>query len=233
MNMKRLCALAGLSILLALAAGCSGGQNPTATTDPILIYTQVAQTVQAQMTKTGAASILTPKPTNTPAPTDVPPTTAPTQGTPNPTTSGTQATAAATQAATSAAGTPGTVVATTFTLPTSTGQAPTAPDKMLYVSQTVPDGTKVKANDQFTLSWVVKNVGTTTWDKSYRIRFFGGDRYGIQDQSLQTTVAPNASLTITVHVTAPGKAGQYNSIWVMTNKDGVNFGFFTFSLEVK
>jgi hypothetical protein len=104
---------------------------------------------------------------------------------------------------------------------------------MTYVSQTIADGTKFKAGEQFTLSWVVKNIGTTTWNSTYRVRFFGGTRFGVEDFQIGKTVAPNAALTITVHMTAPDKVGQYNSIWVLTNNDGSNFGSFTFSLEVK
>jgi len=229
MKIKRISAVIGLLLVLSFVAACSSAQNPTATTDPKLIYTQVAETVQAQMTKTGAASILTPKPTDTELPTDVPPTEAAPQGTVNPTTAGTQPTGQATVAGTQS----GTAAATLAVLPTNTGQAPTAPDKMLYVSQTVPDGTKFKTGDQFTQSWVIKNVGTTSWPNTYRVRFFGGNRFGVDDFHLPATIAPNQSVTLTVHMTAPDKVGQFNSIWVLTNNDGVNFGFFTFNLEVK
>ena len=104
---------------------------------------------------------------------------------------------------------------------------------MLYVSQAVADGTVFKPGDQFTMSWVIKNVGTTTWPNTYRVRFYGGVRFGVQDFNLPATVAINSSVTITVQMTAPSTAGQYNSIWVLTNNDGVNFGYFTFNCEVK
>ena len=104
---------------------------------------------------------------------------------------------------------------------------------MLYVSQTVADGTVFKPGDQFAMSWVIKNVGTTTWPNTYRVRFYGGERFGVQDYTLPSTVDPNRSVTLTVNITAPSSAGQYNSIWVLTNNDGVNFGYFTFNLEVK
>ncbi|HVP20504.1 MAG TPA: NBR1-Ig-like domain-containing protein [Anaerolineaceae bacterium] len=229
MKIKRISAIIGLLVVLSLLAACGSAQNPTATTDPKLIYTQVAETVQAQMTKTGAASILTPKATDTELPTEVPPTAALTQGTVSPTTAGTQPTGKATVAGT----TSGTAAATLVVLPTNTGQVPTAPEKMLYISQTVKDGTIFKAGDQFTQSWVIKNVGTTTWPNTYRVRFYGGNRFGVDDFTLPGTIIPNQTVTLTVHMTAPANVGKYNSIWVMTNNDGVNFGFFTFNLEVK
>ncbi len=234
MKAYRIVALVGLAAALFFLAGCSGAKNQTPTTDPKAVYTQVAeqaaQTAQSQQTNVAK---LTPRATNTTQPTDVPET--PTVGTPNPTTSGTQPTTSGTQATAkpTTAGTAGTPQATTFVLPTSTKPAVASPDKMLYVSQTVADGSVFKPGDQFTQSWVVKNVGTTTWPNTYRVRFYGGERFGVQDFTLPSTVDPNKSVTLTVNMTAPSAVGQYNSIWVMTNNDGVNFGYFTFNLEVK
>jgi hypothetical protein len=224
MNIKKIGEIFGLLVILSILAGCAGTQNATPTSDPKLIYTQVALTVQAQITD---AVKLTPKVTNSPQPTDVPLPTA-TKGTPNPTTVGTKGTTVATNAA----GTPGTAVPT-LAKTTAPGTTSTVPDKMLWVSQTVADGTKFKAGDQFTLTWTIQNVGTTTWDATYRLRFFGGVRLGVQDFTIPQTVKPQGTVKLTVHMTAPDKVGQYNSIWVMTNPDGVNFGNFNFSCEVK
>ena len=226
MNTKKIGAIIGLLVVLSFLVGCSSGQNATATSDPKLIYTQVAQTVQAQLAN---AITSTPKFTNTPLPTDVPLPTA-TKGTPNPTTAVTLGTAAATKAA----GTPGTAVPTLKnTIPVGTGSPVTVPDKMLYVSQGVPDNTKFKSGDQFSMSWTIKNVGTSTWDNTYRVRFFGGTRLGVQDFTIPQTVKPGATVKLSVEMTAPSSVGQYNSIWVLTNPDGVNFGNFNFACEVK
>jgi hypothetical protein len=230
MKIKRISGMIGLIVVASVLASCSGGQNPAPTTDPKLIYTQVAETVQAQATQTAAAQVLTPKSTNTPLPTDVPSTLAATNSTVLPSTSGTKSPVISTL---SGSGTPGLVLPTLAGVPTSTGQAATAPDKMLYVSQTVADGTKVAPGTQFTQSWVLKNVGTTTWNSTYRVRFYGGNRLGVDDFEIGKTIAPNSTITLTVQMTAPDKVGQYNSLWVLTNNDGVNFGFFTLGLEVK
>ena len=225
MNTKKIGDLIGLFVVLSILAGCAAAQNTNPTTDPKLIYTQVAQTVQAQIT---TSARLTPKGSNTPLPTDVPSATA-TMGTPNPTSATTKI-----PNSTVPAGTPGTALPTLpNTLAINTGPAPTVPDKMLYVGQGVPDGTKFNGGDQFTMSWTIKNVGTTTWDNTYQVRFYGGDRLGVNDFTIPGTVVPQQSVKLSVEMTAPNNSGQYNTIWVLTNPTGVNFGYFTFALEVK
>jgi len=228
MNTKKIGATISLLLVLSILAGCAAAQNTAPTTDPKTIYTQVAETVQAQITN---AAKLTPKVTNTPLPTDIP--------LPTSTISAPDATANAnatkgTPQATLPAGTPGTGVPT---LPggiaTNTPQAPTVPDRMLYVSQGVPDGTKFNKGDQFTMSWTIQNVGSTTWDKTYTVRFYGGDRFGVQNFAIPATVKPQGTVKLSVEMTAPNNSGDYTSVWVITNPDGVNFGYFTFVLTVK
>ena len=64
-----------LAILLIgiILAACSGGAPATPTTNPNMIFTQVAQTVMVSITQTAAAMPTnTPVPTNTPIPTPIP-----------------------------------------------------------------------------------------------------------------------------------------------------------------
>jgi len=228
MNTSKIGATIFLILALAILVGCAAAQNPTATPDPKTIYTQVAQTVQAQITN---AAKLTPRVTNTFLPTEVTLPTA-TLGTPNATTNATQQ---GTVIATLPGGTPGSPIPTLPGVkPTTIGGTPAAvPDKMLYLGQAVPDGTKFNAGAQFTMSWTIQNVGTTTWDKTYKVRLYGGNRYGVADFPIPSTVKPQATVKLSVQMTAPNKSGDYNSIWVITNPDGVNFGYFTFALTVK
>ncbi len=228
MKIKHMGALAGLVVVLSFLAGCGAGGNATPTTDPKAVYTQVAQqaaeTANAQQTNVAK---LTPRATSTPQATDTPEA-SPTAGTPNPTTAGTKTTANPT-----AAGTAGGNLPTTVVLPTSTKPAASVPDKMLYVSQSPADGTVFKPGDTFTMTWKIQNVGTTTWDNTYRVRLYGGERFGVADFNLGSTIAPEATISITAQMKAPSSTGAYNSIWVLTNLDGANFGYFTFNCEVK
>lgn len=218
----------GLLLLAVLIlAGCSTPAAQTPTPDPKLVYTQVAQTVAAQITN---AAKLTPKATFTPLPSDTP---MPTQ-TPKATN--------ATIVALTGTAKPGTAVATSATsiaistatlAPTLPGALPPVPDKMEYVSQSIPDNTKFNPNQEFTITWTIKNIGTTTWDEKYRIRFFGGERGGAADDAVDGPVAPQKSYNVTMKMTAPEKPGSYSTLWVITNPDGRNFGSFYLAYEVK
>jgi hypothetical protein len=226
MKNKTIAGILALTMILTFLAGCSGQTDATPTTDPKMVYTQVAQqaaqTVAAQTTN---AAKLTPKASNTPQPTDIPatpvntatkPATTPGAGTP---TVGTPA--AGTPAATKPAATA-----------TSNGTAAAVPDKALYVSQTVADGTTIKQNTGFEMTWRIKNVGTTTWTSNYTIRLYAGNRLGVADFKLGKSVAPNATTDITVHMTAPTTSGTFVSYWVISNLDLVNFGQFTLEIKV-
>lgn len=213
-----------LSVLFILA-GCSAPAASTPTLDPKMVYTQVAQTVAAQITN---AAKLTPKATFTPMPSETP---APTL-TPKATN--------ATIVALTGTAKPGTAVATSATaitiatlVPTSSGALPPIPDKMEYISQSIADNTKFSPGQTFTMNWTIKNIGTTTWDTNYRVRFFGGVRCGAADDAIGGTVKPNDTYEVSMKMTTPTTPGSYSSLWVITNPDGRNFGSFYLVFEVK
>jgi hypothetical protein len=238
-NLNWLFALVLVTSTLVLAGCSQGAQTPTM--DPVAIYTQVAQTVQAQVTNNAK---LTPKPTSTPLPVDTLAATSTLR--PSSTPFGTlQATAntSLTPAKTGTAATlPPAKTVTGATLPAAatatlavvgTQSAPTSGDKMLYVSQAVADGTTFGALEGFTQKWVIKNVGTTTWDNTYLVRLYAGPNLGGNDGPLAQTVKPNGQITISMDMRAPDKQGEYTSVWVLTAPDGHNFGSFTLTIKVK
>ena len=222
--------LAALSLALA-GCGTQGEQTPTV--DPVIIYTQVAQTVQAQVTNNAK---LTPKATNTAQPTETSAATSTLR--PSSTPFGTQAPTSLTPAKTTTPGAAGTAVVQptlpVATLPGGATQPPvTSADKMIYVSQVVADGSSFNQNEGFTMKWVIKNVGSTTWDSTYQIRLYAGERFNGADGPLDQTVKPNAQATISVDMRAPDTRGEYTSVWVITNPDGRNFGSFTLTIKVR
>ncbi len=228
--------LAATSLALA-GCGTQGAQTPTV--DPVIIYTQVAQTVQAQVTNNAK---LTPKATNTVQPTET--TAATTTLRASSTPFGTQVATNLTPAKSNTPGTnltPGktSTLATLPTFPAATvpagaTQPPvSSPDKMLYVSQAIADGTTFSPNDGFTMKWVIKNIGTTTWDSTYLVRLYAGERFNGNDGQLDQTVKPNGQATISIDMRAPGTQGEYTSVWVITAPDGHNFGSFTLTIKVK
>lgn len=194
------------TLLLGLMLSACSRTEASPTIDPAVIYTEAAQTVAAGLTQTAAAR---PTATETPTP---PPT-----NTPEPTleTSPTIA----------------------FTLPPAVQPSSTRPsvaDRADFVGQSPADGSVMYPEQPFTLKWTVKNVGTTTWSTSYQVRFFLGDatlRFGASDIRFPKEVKPNESVDLVLNMKAPNKAGDYNTIWVLTNADGANF--YTVTLNIK
>ena len=217
------------STLVLTACGSQGTQTPTV--DPVAIYTQVAQTVQAQVTNNAK---LTPKATSTPLPTDTQP--APPTLRPSSTPFGTlpattQANLTPVKTGTTSAALPTTGAAT---LPALGTQPPvTSADKMMYVSQSVADGSSFSPSQGFTQKWVLKNIGTTTWDTTYQVRLYAGPSFGANNKPLDQTVKPNGQATISMDMRAPDTQGEYTTVWVITAPDGHNFGSFTLTIKVK
>lgn len=192
--------------LMLIAAACSRAET-TPTPDPEAVYTQAAQTVQAGLTQT-AALLPTHTATLTPVPT-------------------------------------GTATATLPVLPTSetspvntlapTSQLPKSADKAEWVSQNPADGTIVSPGQEFTTAWAVKNIGTTTWNTKYQLRYYLADaalRFSASDIKFPKEVKPGESVDLSVNMKAPGAGGDYTSIWVLTNDQGYNFYTLTLTIKV-
>ena len=196
-----------LTLISLIILSACGNRNATPTLDAAAVYTQAVQTVQAGLTET-AISL----PTNTPTETELP------TFTPEPT-----------------------LEATYTLIPTSTNSVPpTLPsesngDKGEWLSQSPGDGTTIYANQAFTTTWVVKNIGTTTWNKNYQLRFYLSDpvlRFGGVDIKFPRDVKPGDTVDLSVAMTAPSTAGDYTTVWVLTNDQGVNFYFVTLNIKV-
>jgi hypothetical protein len=172
-----------------------------------MVYTQAAGTVQAELTRVAAQ---TPSATPTLAPTDTAePTQAPTEAAP---TSASQPTEAGAPAATQAP------------VAVATATRAALPDGAAWQSQTPADGTTYKPGEKFTVTWVVKNTGTTTWSTKYMIRFYAGDQMGgTASKAFPKEVKPNETVELSVDLVAPSNPGKYNGIWALTNADGLNF----------
>jgi hypothetical protein len=193
--------IAGLLGVIILAA-CGFSSNATPTMDANAIYTQAAETVQAQLTNMAAltpSATVTPISTNTPIPSET----------------------AATQSGLSTM---------PVTLPSIT--VPAIADKAVWVSNNPADGTQLSPGQTFTLIWKVQNTGTTTWNVNYIIRFYTGTKVGAGDIHLKAAVNPNDVVEIPVQMTAPNAGGKYATYWVITNDQGVNFRPLSFEFSV-
>ena len=158
-----------------LLAACSSGSPATPTTDPNILFTQVAETVMVSITQTAAAMPTnTPAPTNTLVPTPIP---LPTQD-PNaiPTTQPVI---------------PG--------VPTATVQR--TGNAAQWYGQSPADGLTYSANQKFNFHGCLRNIGTTIWNKSYYLKLAGGPNPWGGDTTTWNLGGDETSFTVVL----PGK----------------------------
>lgn len=169
----------------------------TPTVDANTILTQAAGTVAVELTKSAA---LTPSPTatgqrtNTPAPTFT------------------------------AASQPTTGPAATNTTAPASNPAP-AEDAASFVDDiTIPDGTGAAPGVVFDKTWRIKNTGVTTWTTAYSLVWLDGDKMsGPENIPMPKEVRPGETVDITARLTAPQKAGSYQTFYRLRNANGQYF----------
>lgn len=203
MNTKIVCIILALPVVFL--AGCGAGKSQTPTIDPVLMITQVAETVQAELTNTAAALptfTFTPEPSSTPTLTATPEITSTPQGS-----------------------LPG--------LPTPGFAQPTASaDNAAFVADvTIPDNTQILPKTEYTKTWRIKNTGTTTWNSNYKLVYLDGvsiNEIGnvlkVTEVKLSAEVKPGAEVEISVPLVSQSKNGTYKIWWKMLNPQGYFFG---------
>jgi len=93
------------------------------------------------------------------------------------------------------------------------------------VDATIPDGTVVAPGSSLYKTWRLQNTGTCTWSTSYAIVFYGGTKMGAPSVVyLPTSVAPGATVDVSVNMTAPSISGHYRGYWMLRNASNVLFG---------
>lgn len=190
-----------IAIVALFAAGCgtSAGET-TPTLDPMLLMTQVAGTIQAEVTQTAMAA---PKATTLPIPTQ--PLPIPTQPLPPAPTAPTSPNAPA-------------------TVPGQT------PDDALWIADLEsPDGTIFEPGQRFTRVFQIENSGTTIWNTEYRLVYWDGQPImcdeADMDIALQQSVDPGNQILFSIRFTAPDPHGTYSNYFQMINDEGVAFGY--------
>ena len=195
-----------LLVLIGLTlVGCNFGARgeESEVTDADLIFTQVAETVQAQLALTQqseAAPTLTftmevaestATPTQTPTPTETP-----------------------------------TIINNEGNAGGNTGGATTPCDEAAFVADvTIPDGTQFFPGTQFTKTWKLSNAGTCTWNTAYQVVFSSGSQMDAEAAyPLTFNVAPGQVVDISIDMTAPAEDGEYTGNWVFKNANGQAFG---------
>jgi hypothetical protein len=93
---------------------------------------------------------------------------------------------------------------------------------------TIPDGSTILPNSDFTKTWELKNTGTCTWNKNYSVIFANKGQAFSGAASTQLMkdgeVKPGESVIATVSLRAPGEPGDYESYWNLRAADNQVFG---------
>jgi len=99
-------------------------------------------------------------------------------------------------------------------------------DRAAFVADvTIPDGTVVTPNQNFTKTWRLQNNGTCTWGPSYALVFDSGEVMGgPASVPLNVSVAPGGVVDVSVNLKAPATAGKYRGYWKLRNSAGATFG---------
>jgi hypothetical protein len=77
----------------------------------------------------------------------------------------------------------------------------------------------------FKKTWRLKNIGNCTWTTSYALVFDSGTQMGAPSAvNFPSSVAPGATVDLSLDMTAPSSAGHYRGYWKLRNANGVIFG---------
>ncbi len=114
-------------------------------------------------------------------------------------------------------------------------------DRAAFVTDvTIPDGTLLGKNENFTKTWRLRNTGSCSWNSSYQLIFDEGDAMGgpASKQLTSGSVAPGQTVDVSVDLTAPNSNGDYRGDWLIRSDKGIVFGVgsggdVAFYLEIK
>jgi hypothetical protein len=90
---------------------------------------------------------------------------------------------------------------------------------------TIPDGTVVAPGSTFLKTWRLENTGSCTWTTSFSAVFISGSQLSAPAVvNMPASVAPGATVDISVNMIAPSAAGHYRGNWKLRNASGTLFG---------
>ena len=94
---------------------------------------------------------------------------------------------------------------------------------------TIPDGWSTTPSDHFTKTWRLQNIGSCTWTSGYSLVFDHGDQMGAlaAQQLTPGTVAPGATIDVSVDLVSPNVAGTYQGYFKLRASDSSIFGLGT------
>ncbi|MFZ5884722.1 MAG: NBR1-Ig-like domain-containing protein [Chloroflexota bacterium] len=99
-------------------------------------------------------------------------------------------------------------------------------DRAAFITDVnVPDGTTFAPGAAFSKTWRLKNAGSCTWTKDYRITYYSGELMNAQAAvPMPYFVYPGETVDVTVNMVAPAAPGNYRGYWILANAGGKLFG---------
>jgi len=108
---------------------------------------------------------------------------------------------------------------------TSTATADTCNRAKFEDDITIEDGSVMAPNTNFVKTWRFTNTGSCTWNTNYAIVFSGGDQMGAPNAvNLPGSVAPGATVDISVPMKSPAADGEYAGNYMLRSDTGIVFG---------
>jgi len=90
---------------------------------------------------------------------------------------------------------------------------------------TCADATGMKGGQPFTKTWLLRNSGTCTWTKNYKLVFTLGDKMGgTSPTPIGREVMPGETIEISVDLVAPKNPDYYQGNWMLQDEEGILFG---------
>jgi len=104
--------------------------------------------------------------------------------------------------------------------------ASTGCDAAAFVADvTIPDGTNVAPGSALSKTFRFRNISSCTWSTSYGIVYYAGEKMGAPSVVyMPTSVAPGATVDVTINMTAPTAPGHYRGYWMLRDPGNVLFG---------
>ncbi len=96
---------------------------------------------------------------------------------------------------------------------------------VVFVSETVPDGTNLKPGEAFQKSWTLKNGGTRAWTEGFALAVTASNPEGEKLGSPETVpvgkvVQPGESMEVSVDLVAPQQDGRYTVYYELKDETG-------------
>lgn len=93
------------------------------------------------------------------------------------------------------------------------------------IDVTITDDSIIPPGEVFVKTWRLLNAGACSWNTNYSMVWFSGEQFAdSRSYPLDHVVQPGNTIDLSIEMTAPLKAGTYQSNWKLQNSSGYLFG---------